>query len=637
MGTRVRRRRERGNRGFNDRSLRPVGRRWLHIWCYARLELRRTVAVEVVVNRDPRRRNIPRSRLSLALIAGALVAVAGVVVWWWEPSESGISPAGSERSGAEPLTGQTALSAEDTFAEIAEIIDDFSRNAAMYRLATGATRQQVEAWLDEVETLPPSSHRYDLARVLYIRFAALDPEAALDHAFRGATKPAWLEAIFRTWAQVDPDAAIARAAKLDSSPKAAASRTLLQLGLPLEELRSMVERLDANEDHDQYRRVERIIGVTPPTPGMRLLAATQASKLGRRGDESHADAWYRAIAVEDGLVRQILAERIALDWASDSPADALATVKAWANNDIHVTVRSNGFSTRLIRQRIRSRIVWKWVDDEPVEAFAWLMAQEMPDIRSHIGAVMSRLTQHAPEDAIARLGDVPASQRPSAAYAVLGILAGRNIDQAMSFFASLDISWKVNNTHVLRRALVANRSARQALDWAVSADQRIRADEVAAVIRDVHRKDPTEALRLLESLDEPSLRIAAADEVVRAEARRDAQETLAWARNFEPEAGRSDLIVKVFDTWAARDPAAACRELLDMRGGPVRDRAAATMMRDVVSRDAPLAERLFDAIESPDQRARAAQPLHRHFSDIEHDRRKAERYGKYLPDDGGDA
>lgn len=587
-----------------------------------------------VVSREPRR-NIAELRLSIGLIVSAVVLVAAVAVWRaWEP---GASPTDFERAASGPATSQTAPSAEASLAEIAEITDDFSRNAAMYRLANGATRQQVEAWLDEVETLPPSPHRYDLARVLYIRFAALDPEAALDHAFRSATKPVWLEAIFRTWAQVDPDAAIARAAKLDSSAKAAASRTLLQLGLPLEELRSMVERLDANEDHDQYRRIERIIGIAPPTPGMRLLAAARASKLGRRDDESHADAWYRAIAVEDDLVRQILAERIALDWASDNPVDAMAAVKAWTNNDLFVAMGSYGFSTELIRHRIRSRIVWKWADDEPLEAFAWLMAQEIPDIGSDIGAVMSRLTQHVPEEAIARIGDVPASQRPSAAYAVLGVLAGRDIDQALSFFASLDISWKVNNTHVLRRALVANRSAKQALDWALSVDPRIRADEVAAVIRDVHRKDHAEALRLLGSLDEPSLRIAAADEVVRAEARRDAQETLAWARTFEPEAGRSNLIVKVFDTWAARDPAAACRELLDMRAGPVRDQAAATMMPDLVSRNAPLAERLFDAIESPDQQARAAQPLHRHFSHIEPDRRKAERYGKYLSDGGGDA
>ena len=531
---------------------------------------------------------------------------------------------------------QTAPSAPATLAEIAEISDDFSRNAAMYSLAEGATREQVEDWLAEVEALPPSPHRYDLARVLYIRFAAIDPEAALDHAFQGATKPVWLEAIFRTWAQLDPDAATSRAAELDSSAKAAASRTLLQLGLHLVELHSMVERLDATVDHDWYREIERMIGVAPPTPAMRLLAATQASKLGRREDESHADAWYRAIGVDDDLVRQTLAERIALDWASDSPIDAMAAVEAWPNDDIYVSVGNSSFSTRSIRNRIRSRIVWKWADEEPLEAFAWLMAQDAPDIRSHIGAVMNRLTEHAPDEAIARLGDVPPSQRPIAAGTVLRVLVGRDLDYAMSFFASLEITSKTNNTHALRRALVANRSAEQALDWAMSVDERIRTDEVAAVIGDLHKQDHTEALRLLESLDDPNLRIAAADEVVRDEARRDAQEALAWARDFKPEASRSKLIVKVFDTWAARDPAAACRELFDMRGGSVRDQAAATMMPDVVGHDARLAERLFDGIESRDQQARAAQPLYRHFDLIEPDRRKAERYGSYLPEDERD-
>ena len=135
----------------------------------------------------------------------------------------------------------------DHLAEIAEITDDFSRNAAMYRLAEGATREQIEDWLAEVETLPSSPYRYDVARVLYIRFAVLAPEAALEHAQAGSTKPAWLEAVFRTWAQLDPEAAIVRAASLGSSAKPAASRALLQLGLTVGELRLVSERLDEPE------------------------------------------------------------------------------------------------------------------------------------------------------------------------------------------------------------------------------------------------------------------------------------------------------------------------------------------------------------------------------------------------------
>ena len=72
------------------------------------------------------------------------------------------------------------------------------------------------------------------------------------------------------------------------------------------------------------------------------------------------------------------------------------------------------------------------------------------------------------------------------------------------------------------------------------------------------------------------------------------------------------------------------------RGEPTRDRAAARMMPGVVDHDVPLAERLFDSIETPAQQAVAAQVLYRYFTDIDPRQRKAERYRKYLPpeDDG---
>ena len=59
-------------------------------------------------------------------------------------------------------------------------------------------------------------------------------------------------------------------------------------------------------------------------------------------------------------------------------------------------------------------------------------------------------------------------------------------------------------------------------------------------------------------------------------------------------------------------------------------------MPGVVDHDVPLAERLFDSIETPAQQAVAAQVLYRYFTDIDPRQRKAERYRKYLPpeDDG---
>ena len=79
-----------------------------------------------------------------------------------------------------------------------------------------------------------------------------------------------------------------------------------------------------------------------------------------------------------------------------------------------------------------------------------------------------------------------------------------------------------------------------------------------------------------------------------------------WARNFRPESERSALVVKVFDTWASQDPTAACRPSWNCAVAPVRDRAAvATVIGDVIRHDVHLAERLFEAIETPVQQSRS--------------------------------
>lgn len=580
-----------------------------------------------------------RSRLLLALIAGVLVVVAGVVGWWWGPSESGKSSASSEGSVGEAPSVQTVPSVEVALAEIAEITDDFSRNTAMYRFADGASRKQIEEWLGEVETLPPTPHRCDLARVLYIRFAVLDPEAALDHALRNGTKPVWLAAIFGTWAQLDADAAIERASTLHPSAKAVASRTLLQGASATTEPRLVAARLDETEDRDAYVSLEAMAGVPVLTPAKRTLAEIEARKLARRDGESHADAWNRAVGLTDVHVRHLLTERTALDWAEENPWAALAAVDLLPVDDLVATVRDGAsqMTVQPLDMRIRTGIVAQWSDADPDAALAWVLDWEGGAKGWYIQRPMIELTRRSPEEAIARLAAFPDDLRSDAAGAVVRMLAHRDLDRALVLFATLDVGTKAGHTHTLRRRLIENRSADEALRWALSVDPRIRSREVQRVIGDVHGEDHVEALRLVESIDDPALRIAAANRIARWEARRDAREALAWARNFRPESERPALVVEVFDAWANNDPKTACRALLEMRGGPVRDRAAAVVMADIVRHDVFLAERLFAAIDTRAQQAEAAQPLHMHFTDIEPNRRKAERYRRYLPEEDGES
>ena len=578
-----------------------------------------------------------RLRLSLALISTALVVVAATVAWVGQ-REPGTSPTDSERPTGEPATAQVP-SAEATLGVVAKISVDFSRNAALYRLTKGANAAKVESWLAELETLPATPYRYDVARVLYIRLAVLDPEAALDHALRGATKPAWLEAIFRTWAQIDPDAAVARAAMLDSSAKAAASRALLQLDLPLTELRTFAKRLEEPEYLAFHRRSKAIDGVAPATPTQRVLAEIAARNLARRHGESHADAWNRAIAAEDPHVRHLLAEQIALDWAADDPYAALAALDLLAVDDRVATSGDpygSSMSVGPLRMLIRDSIIWKWAREDPNATLAWILNREDGQTRRLVQLPLSVLTGRDPDEAINLLAAIPQSFRYDATNAVVAMLARRDLDRALGFFETLDIAEQSRQARTLGRHLMEDRSAESALEWALSLDHRIRGRQVAEAIDAAHESNRTEALRLLESIDDP-MRLEVAQELAWRETRRDPREALAWALGFESDAERSSLVERVFAIWSRDDPESACRALLEMRGGLLRDRAGAAMMWDVARQDTRLAERLFGVIGTPAEQARAAQTLFWHFSNAEPNPRKAARYRKYLGAGDGDA
>ena len=570
-----------------------------------------------------------------------MVAVGLVLVIAWLV----VDPLGLRPTDEEPAETATPValplpvleSGSATLAELAAIEDDFSRNAALYALIGDAPQARVEDWLAEVDTLPATRHRPDLTRVLYIRFAVLDPEAALRHALRGATRASWLAAIFRTWGQLDPNAAAVRAGTLLPFAKAVASRALLELDLPRAELLALTARLDEGRAADGVQRHLRLATGKPQrTPSEYLLAEIEARAHARREGESYADAWVRAISLEaEPLVRQILVEQTVVDWALADPVAALAVVGAWDTDDLYApNVTGGGFApNQPFQPMLQARIMSIWARRDAEAALSWAMRQDPADMQMHVPMVLAALAEQSPGEAVARLADLPDALRERAAGNLLWTLVRTDLERAMRLFESLSVEQQSENAMALSQEMVSRRLPREAVDWALSLDRRIRPREVAAVLQRIYFRDHAEALRLLDSIEDPAIRAAAAPGLVPGQVQSDAQEALAWALNFRPETERGNLVVQVFHTWARLDPGVACRALLDTRGGSTRDRAAATMMSNVVAHDSQLAERLFDSIETADQRAVAAQTLYRHFTDIDPVKRKAERYRRYLPEE----
>ena len=162
------------------------------------------------------------------IFAVAAVLAAGALLWIGNLSAPAAGPDTPETAAAENR-GPTSPP-RPSLADIALEPMDFRRNAALYELLVAADTPRIRALLAEVSTLPASLHRYDISRVIYLRFVSLDPAAAANHLLDGIAKPSWVRAVYRAWAHMDYAAAVAHAATLGPLARQTAAQAHLRAG-----------------------------------------------------------------------------------------------------------------------------------------------------------------------------------------------------------------------------------------------------------------------------------------------------------------------------------------------------------------------------------------------------------------------
>ena len=135
--------------------------------------------------------------------------------------------------------------------QVLELRDDFSRSAALFSLASTVDAQGLERLLDEAAGISQPSVRTDLTSILYMRYAAIDPEAGVAHILRRGDPGEihWIASLFNSWALNDYPAALARAAKLDEDLRTRAVASILRAraDLPRKERMAIGEQYQAAE------------------------------------------------------------------------------------------------------------------------------------------------------------------------------------------------------------------------------------------------------------------------------------------------------------------------------------------------------------------------------------------------------
>ena len=481
--------------------------------------------------------------------------------------------------------------------EIADSANGFDRIGELYEFIADADQRRIERLLTEVADLPETPYRDDISRVLHIRFASLDPAAAADHALRTLAKPDVVSAVFRAWAHVDLDSAVARAAELPTGARTEAARALLQLDLPVQERETIAERLATR------LAVVEISKPEAPPP-----------------DEAYDQALTRIGALPDRRSRGEEARSVLSAWAAADPAGALAAIIDWESGaDV------KGF--------MLYQIMDKWAGADPRTALDWLLARDSSQLPDLVFPVFRNLAKSDLADAEALVAALPSElARRNARSGVFSAILGQgDLDRTLAAFADLDVRDQPTVTGDVGRRL-ARESPERAFEWLMSLDEEVRKNSFDWTLTALHRQDRELTKQLIRGVADPGLRIEAARTVTR-RGNVDAED-LRWAESLGTEQEYAPVVGDVFGAWFRHDAEGASAALRRYPRGPARDDALDRIVGANLSAFDPLAaERFFAAIDSPDKRRLAAGRLHWYYTQVDPNERKAAAFRELADDD----
>ena len=510
---------------------------------------------------------------------GRVMAVAALVA-----VQSTAWPAEPTSLDANPVSGELAQSV--TLADIAAIPDGFERNREMYRFLAAADRGLIERLLDRIGDLPPDGR--DVARVAYLRLAALDPEAAVARALSGDVEPSVVATVFRSWAHRDLDAAVSRAAVLPETARMPVARAILELDLPPARLLDVARRLDATE-----------------------LLIEFETRANRGNIET---VWDRAISNAEDPLRDVRLRVVAEIWSIEDPAAALAATEP--------------LPLGALRDELRTVIVDVWSGTDPGAAAVWFASSGQEDSRLAETA-LAALAERDVERAWSLTELLPARARSATRSAVLHAALIEDFDGALAFFDNLPDGEDMEELVWFVLAGYGDRS-REALEWTMSRDEA--SGTLALTPWDVSpdtatpnlfawvylfgRRNPTLAKSVIEDMADPSTRDWAVGAYLSlgflfgptSWPGRDTRADVLWTESVASE--EFLLHPEMVRALMRLDSDNAAEAMLRRDPGPARDEALGVVLSRSDGLASEDAERLLAAISSQDARRREARQLY---------------------------
>ena len=559
--------------------------------------------------------------MSKWLVLAVGIAI-GVVAGWTAAlatSNAGadaVSVAGRESTPAVSKTAASASPAQATSVDIQRLANGLDEPLPAPS-AGAADVAALERLLDESNGLP-AEERQRIQFTAYLRYAALDPQAAVDRLLDVDANDLLLSVAFAAWAMQDADAALRRAESLNLVQREWASMAVWSVsGAHDDPQRAWQETLASKSGRARSEALRHIAHQWADAAPVDALAAINALP------ESHDKTAMRLTVLFEWVDEDPDA---AYQWARQQPVlDLVPTLLMLMADDAPLKAIELAMATDAKdRQMAVTQVIGAWAEDDPRAAFEWILSNQssLQDV-ALAAKPLGRIAETAPRQALALAERLDKTGRRLAMSTILEQWAASDAPAAAAWLDSSRGESDGKRVATIAAAYAQQRGE-EAFDWVLAQAPEHQGDAMAQVTRELAKGSAQRTLDLVRRIDDPQLYAAAVGSIVSAWASEDPRAARRWIAANADDGERNALYARLYTNWALVDQAEAAANARRHGNRSERDAALAATATSVARQNPDLAERLYAEIQGDKQRRQAARYLA--FWWRETDPERAERY-----------
>lgn len=515
------------------------------------------------------------NKLSIGLLASG-IALGGIGGYWLgrdappAPAAPALDEPPAKRIEAPPaMSGQAAERERrdhyrniESVEQILALPGDFAQTEALYVVAGRADARGVQRLIAEMDGVKDPADRRAGLRILFSRYAELDPAGAvaLSRAGRFAADASLEATVWQTWARRDLDAAIDAAAALpQGGRREQAAQTIARSAMRDES--AGLERVDS-----------RLGGVDTAKLPIRSLAD--------RAVLAPRDAIAEAMTLPSSGQRQRALALIGTTLARGDPEAAL---------EYSAAIERTGL------RRIYERAVFAaQIESDPEGALEQLRTGlHDPFRRMHVAQAIGGLARRDPARAIALARDIARHDLRSQAMSMaFRSWAETDPQAAAAGLATIDnVMLRRQSSAFVARAY-ADVAPQEAMTWAREVDPDGSEGVLGGVLQGIAASDPDAAYNNAMGIAGASARRSALSSVLQTVARADPEQAVAYLQATDKRDVADSVVLTIAHQWVHHDPEASVEWLIG-QGQPPHMNALASIGSEIAMSDPEAAAALL--------------------------------------------